>query len=123
MTTPKIQMFSGYSVRNSGLSETGSSAGRGRNSSRLTVNSPSISAITMSPCCGFLGPVHYQQITILHASLVHRFTAGAQKEGGCRSADAIAVQIQFLLSIISGRRRKTGLATIGKQQSHVTVIA
>ncbi|STM47069.1 putative inner membrane lipoprotein [Escherichia coli] len=60
------------------------------------------------------GPVHYQQITILHASLVHRFTAGAQKEGGCRSADAIAVQIQFLLSIISGRRRKTGLATIGK---------
>ncbi|BDY71200.1 hypothetical protein MUTS8_45610 (plasmid) [Escherichia coli] len=71
----------------------------------------------------FLGPVHYQQITILHASLVHRFTAGAQKEGGCRSADAIAVQIQFLLSIISGRRRKTGLATIGKQRSHVTVIA
>lgn len=40
-------------MRNSGLSETGSSAGRGRNSSRLTVNSPSISAITMSPCCGF----------------------------------------------------------------------
>lgn len=39
-------------MRNSGLSETGSSAGRGRNSSRLTVNSPSISAITMSPCCG-----------------------------------------------------------------------
>lgn len=64
----------------------------------------------------FLGPVHYQQITILHASLVHRFTAGAQKEGGCRSADAIAVQIQFLLSIISGRRRKTGLATIGKPE-------
>ncbi len=64
-----------------------------------------------------------EQITILHASLVHRFTAGAQKEGGCRSADAIAVQIQFLLSIISGRRRKTGLATIGKQRSHVTVIA
>ena len=118
----KIQMFSGYSVRNSGLSETGSSAGRGRNSSRLTVNSPSISAITMSPCCGFR-PVHYQQITILHASPVHRFTAGAQKEGGCRSADAIAVQIQFLLSIISGRRRKTGPATIGKQRSHVTVIA
>lgn len=41
-------------MRNSGLSETGSSAGRGRNSSRLTVNSPSISAITMSPCCGYL---------------------------------------------------------------------
>ncbi len=103
----KIQMFSGYSVRNSGLSETGSSAGRGRNNSRLTVNSPSISAITMSPCCGFrpcpLPADHHSA-----RQLVHRFTAGAQKEGGCRSADAIAVQIQFLLSIISGRRRKTG---------------
>ncbi|MGK3280546.1 hypothetical protein, partial [Escherichia coli] len=34
------------------------------------------------PVLWFFGPVHYQQITILHASLVHRFTAGAQKEGG-----------------------------------------
>ena len=54
---------------------------------------------------------------------VHRFTAGAQKEGGCRSADAIAVQIQFLLSIISGRRRKTGPQRSANNGRIVTVIA
>ena len=51
--------------------------------------------------------LQYQIQWEVHASLVYRFTAGAQKEGGCRSADAIAVPLQFLLSIIGGRDRKT----------------
>ncbi|MGS9059318.1 hypothetical protein ACQWHU_26345, partial [Salmonella enterica subsp. enterica serovar Infantis] len=65
------------------------------------------------PVMWFFGHVHYNQINIMNASLDNRYTAVAQKEGVCWSADAREVQIQYLISIIRSRLRKTVLATIG----------
>ncbi len=54
------------------------------------------------------GAVDYEQVVVVDAGPYHRISAGPDEEGGGGVFDEVPVEVELILAVIGGGRRKTG---------------